>query len=230
MKKLGLIGGIGPESTIPYYRDIVYGVQAKVGENFFPNLTIESVNVFDVLNMCAHKEYGKLIDYLMTAINNLIKCDVDFIAMTGNTPHIVFDELQKCSSVPLVSIVDATCNETNKNKITKVGLLGTLFTMEGTFFQKPFVAKNIDVITPTTAEQKAINHKISTELELGIFTEETRRQFLQIIQRMKEQDGIEAIILGCTELPLLFNDIVLPLQSLDTMQIHIKMIIDMIVS
>ena len=104
MKKLGLVGGMGPESTIPYYHDIVYGVQKRIGKNFFPNLVIESVNVFDILRLCDEQKYDKLTNYLIQAIQNLIASGADFIALSANTPHIVFDRLQEQSSVPLVSI------------------------------------------------------------------------------------------------------------------------------
>lgn len=229
MKKLGLIGGIGPESTIPYYHGIVYGVQSKVSEKFFPNLTIESLNVFDILNMCDKKEYEELTNYLMVAINNLKASGADFIALSGNTPHIVSDELQKRSSVPLVSIVEATCDETKRRNISKVGLLGTIFTMNGEFFKKPFVNNNIEVVTPTDEEKKFVNEKISQELELGIVKEETLSAFLKIVQRMKDEDGIQAIVLGCTELPLLFKGIKTPVDCLDTMQIHIQTLVNMII-
>ena len=229
MKKLGLVGGMGPESTIPYYRDIVYGVQNKIGKDFFPTLTIESVNVFDVLRFCSESKYDELTDYLMIAINNLIRSGASFIALTANTPHIVFDRLQKKSSVPLVSIIEATRDEVLRLNIHKVGLLGTIFTMTGDFFKMPFLDKGIEIIIPSLEEMEFINQKISSELELGIIKKETLEGFQRIIRRMKEECGIEAIILGCTELPLLLNNEVSPVSCLDTMKIHIKNLIDMIV-
>lgn len=229
MKKLGLIGGIGPESTVPYYRNIVYGVQSKVGNEFFPNMTIESLNVFDILRMCGNEEYDELIDYLMVAVNNLKASGADFIAMSGNTPHIVFDELQKRTSIPLISIVEATCDEVIRLGFRKVGLLGTIFTMDGIFFKKPFMDNQIEVITPSEEEKIFINQKISHELELGIVKEETKAAFIRIVKRMKEEDGIQAIVLGCTELPLLFKDYETPVVCLDTMEIHVKSLIKMIV-
>ena len=229
MKKLGLVGGMGPESTIPYYRDIVYGVQNKIGKDFFPTLAIESVNVFDVLRFCSESKHDELTDYLMIAINNLIRSGASFIALTANTPHIVFDRLQKKSSVPLVSIIEATRDEVLRLNIHKVGLLGTIFTMTGDFFKMPFLDKGIEIIIPSLEEMEFINQKISSELELGIIKEETLEGFQRIIRRMKEECGIEAIILGCTELPLLLNNEVSPVSCLDTMKIHIKNLIDMIV-
>lgn len=229
MKKLGLVGGMGPESTIPYYHDLVYGVQDRIGEKYFPNLTIESVNVFDVLRLCNEQKYDELTDYLMQAINNLIKSGADFVALSANTPHIVFDRLKEQSTVPLVSIVEAACDETIRLNKRKVGLLGTIFTMTGDFFKKPFYNSNIEIITPTVEEMEYINCKISSELEVGIVKQETLQGFQKIIKRMAEEEGIEAIILGCTELPLLLNDEVSPVPCLDTMKIHIRHLIDRIV-
>lgn len=229
MKKLGLVGGMGPESTIPYYHDIVYGVQEKVGKDFFPNLTIESVNVFEVLQFCKEENYDELTRYLMRAINNLIKSGAEFVALSANTPHIVFDRLKMKSSVPLVSIIEATRDEAIRLNMKKIGLLGTIFTMTGEFFTKPFEDSDIEIVVPTEEEMEFVNHKIGAELELGIVKEDTLESFQAIIERMKKENGIEAIILGCTELPLLLKDEVSPVPCLDTMKIHIKTLVDMIV-
>ena len=229
MKKFGLVGGMGPESTIPYYHDIVYGVQEALGELIFPELSIESVNVFEVLRLCGEKQYDKLTEYLMGAINNLAKSGADFAALSANTPHIVFDKLKEQSPIPLISIVEATCEEAKLRGLKKIGLLGTIFTMTGEFFKAPFVKNGIQIIVPTESEIELVNDKISTELELGIVKEETLVSFQKVISRMKGEDGIEAIVLGCTELPLLLNDEVSPVLCLDTMQIHVRSIVKTIV-
>lgn len=228
MKKLGLVGGMGPESTIPYYHDIVYGVQEALGQSVFPELSIESVNVFDVLRLCGEQKYDELTEYLMSAISNLAKSGADFAALSANTPHIVFDRLKEKSPIPLISIVEATCEEAKHRELKKIGLLGTIFTMTEEFFKAPFVKNGIQVVIPSEEEMKLINEKISTELELGIVKEETLLSFQQIISRMKDENGIEAIVLGCTELPMLLNDDVSPVSCLDTMQIHINAIINTI--
>lgn len=228
MKKLGLVGGMGPESTIPYYHDIVYGVQEALGQSVFPELSIESVNVFDVLRLCGEEKYDELTDYLMTAINNLAKGGAEFAALSANTPHIVFDRLREKSPIPLISIVEAACEEAKRRELKKIGLLGTVFTMTGEFFKIPFLKNGIQMIIPSVEEMELVNEKISAELELGIIKEETLLSFQQIISRMKDENGIEAIVLGCTELPLLLNDEVSPVPCLDTMQIHINSIIDAI--
>ena len=196
MKKLGLVGGMGPESTIPYYHDIVYGVQEALGESIFPELSIESVNVFEILRLCREKQYEKLTEYLLGAINNLAKSGADFAALSANTPHIVFDKLKEQSPIPLISIVEATCEEAKLRGVKKIGLLGTIFTMTGEFFKAPFVKNGIQIIVPTESEIELVNDKISTELELGIVKEETLLFFQKVISRMKDEDGIEAIVLG----------------------------------
>ena len=225
MKKLGLVGGMGPESTIPYYHDIVYGVQEALGRSTFPELSIESVNVFEVLQLCGEHKYDELTEYLMVAINNLAKSGADFAALSANTPHIVFDRLKEQSPIPLISIVEATCEEAKRRELKKIGLLGTIFTMKGEFFKAPFVKNGIQVVVPSESEMELVNEKISSELELGIVKEETLLSFQKIIARMKAEEGIEAIVLGCTELPLLLNDEVSDVPCLDTMQIHIDSII-----
>lgn len=229
MKKLGLVGGMGPESTIPYYHDIVYGVQKKLGKDCFPPLTIESVNVFDVLGMCGEQKYDELTDYLSAAIDNLKKSGADFAALSANTPHIVFDRLQQRSEIPLVSIIEAARDEALRLDLHKIGLLGTIFTMKGEFFKKPFEQSNIEIVVPTEAEMDLVNNRIASELERGIVKDETIEAFLNIINRMKAEDGIEAIILGCTELPMILNDEVSSVPCLDTMKIHIQTLVDMIV-
>lgn len=229
MKKLGLIGGFGPESTIPYYHDIVYGVQERVGENIFPEITIESLNVFKLLELCKKEEYEAVTEYIMKGINHLIAAEVDFIAISANTPHIVFDELKKRTPIPMISIIEATCNEAKRKNMSTIGLLGTVFTMEGEFFRKPFRENGIKIVTPSSQERVFVNEKISKELELGIIKEETLSAFLKIIERMRDEDKIEAVVLGCTELPLLFDGVDMPVTCLDTMKIHIQTLINYII-
>lgn len=220
MRKLGLIGGTGPESTLIYYKTIVYGANKIVGEKFFPNINIESLNVFDVLNFCAEKNYDGLADYLMNGIRNLEAAGCNLISLTGNTAHIVFDTLRSQSSVPLVSIIETVEKKAHELGFKKVGLLGTRFTMEEEFFKKPFREAEIEIFSPTGKDLDFIAEKISCELEHGIIKEETKKGFLDVIQNMISDYNIEAIILGCTELPLLFGDMQLTIPCLDTLKIH----------
>lgn len=230
MKKPGLIGGMGPESTVPYYHELVCGVQQRLGADVYPELTLESVNVFEVLRLCTERKYDELAEYLLRAINNVAACGADFAAMCANTPHIVFDRLRERSPIPLISIVEATSAETKRRGIRRAGLLGTMFTMRGAFYRGPFDREGIELITPRDDEMEYIAGRIASELELGIIKNDTLRGFQRVIGRMAEDDGIEAVILGCTEIPLLLNDGNTPVPCLDTMRIHIDAIIDRVLS
>ena len=161
------------------------------------------------------------MQYLLGAVKNLAACGADFAALTANTVHSVFDRLSALSPIPLVSIVDAVCEEAFRRGYRKIGLLGTIFTMNGAFFKNPFTARKIELVTPPENEKSLVNSRIADELELGIVKDSTVCELVSVIQGMKERDGIEAVILGCTELPLALNDKNCPVPCLDTMKIHI---------
>lgn len=228
MKKLGLIGGTGPESTIEYYKGIEYGVQQKSGRNFFPNITIESLSVFDVLAYCGRKDYDGLKEYLLQGIRNLAAAGAECAALTGITPHIVFDKLAAESPIPLISMIDTSRDYAEQCGYKKICLLGTLPTMEGTFFQNSFSQKDIEVVTPNEAERTYIGNKIETELEFGKVLPETQQKFKEIAERIIKEENVQAIVLGCTELPLIFNDVDLSVPYIDVMKVHIETLIDTI--
>ncbi len=228
MNKLGLIGGTGPESTIEYYKGIEYGVQQKSGRSFFPNLTIESLSVFDVLGFCGKQDYAGLTAYLLKGIRNLAAAGAQYAALTGITPHIVFDELSKASPIPLISMVDTARDYAAANGYKKICLLGTLPTMEGTFFQSSFAKRGIEVVTPTAEEKNYIGTKIETELEFGKVLPETQHAFQKIAERIIQEEQVQAIVLGCTELPLIFGGVELPVPYIDVMKVHINALVDLI--
>lgn len=228
MNKLGLIGGTGPESTIEYYKGIEYGVQQKSGKNFFPNLTIESLSVFDVLKFCERRDYDGLTKYLLKGVHNLAAARAEYAALTGITPHIVFDELSKASPIPLISMVDTARDYAVKQDYKKICLLGTLPTMEGTFFQSSFAEQGIEAVTPNTDERHYIDMKIETELEFGKVIPKTQQAFKEIVERCIREEQIQAVVLGCTELPLIFHNVELPVPYIDVMQVHINALIGLI--
>ena len=230
MKKLGLVGGMGPESTLLYYRGLVSGVQHRLGPEALLPLTIESIDMYRMLGLCARRDYDGLTGYLAGALDALAAAGADFAALSANTPHIVFDRLRTRSPLPLVSIIEAACEETQRRGLTRVGLLGTAFTMEGSFFREPFAARGIELVTPVAAERDWVAGKISAELEYGVVKPETLEGFVSLLGRMQEQDDIQAVILGCTELPLLFQETAPPMEVLDTMDIHIRALVEKIVS
>lgn len=228
MRKLGLVGGTGPESTIPYYHGIVYGVQQRVGRKLFPKLTIESVDVYEAFAMCERQAKEEYIAYFVEAITNLQRAGADFAAISANTPHMYFDEIQALAPLPLISIVTAARAEACKRGYKRLGLLGTAYTMQADFYQRAFAESGIELLLPTEAEIDYIGGVISSELELGIKNPATLAQLQQILKRQQREQGIEAVVLGCTELPLLLNDAATPVPCLDTMQIHIQELVDVI--
>ena len=228
MNKIGLIGGTGPESTIEYYKGIEYGVQQKLGCNFFPNLTIESLSVFEVLGFCEKQDYSGLTNYLLQGIRNLAAAGAQYAALTGITPHIVFDELSEVSPIPLISMVDSARDYAGVHGYKKICLLGTLPTMEGTFFQSSFANCGIEVVTPNAEEKNYMGMKIETELEFGKVLPETQSAFKKIADRIIREEQVQAVVLGCTELPLIFDSVELPVPYIDVMQVHINTLIDLI--
>lgn len=225
MKKLGLIGGFGPQSTVPYYMNIVYGVRERTSPDFFPNLTIESLNVFHVLRLIEENRLDELTEYLLNGLRALKAAGAEVGALTANTAHIVFDRLAELSPIPLISIIDATCAEAKRRGFSRLALLGTRFTMEGEFFKAPFVREGIGIVVPNDSERDYIQHTIVSELELGIVKPETLARYQDIISRLRDEDAADAVILGCTELPLLLNDSNSPLPVLDTVRIHTSALI-----
>ena len=230
MKKLGLIGGTGPESTLVYYKEINRQIHMKTGGTAFPEISIESVNLYKALQYIADEKYEELSNYLSDAINNLVNGGAELIALTAGTMHVVYDEIKDKVHVPLIGIPDAVSEAAALHKYNKVGLLGTIFTMQNDFFKKPFTEKGIDVVTPSNEEMILINERISKELEYGIIKDSTREELVNIIMKMKDEQAIEAVILGCTELPLILNSDNCPVDCLDIMDIHIGRLVRLVMS
>ncbi|MDC7701660.1 aspartate/glutamate racemase family protein [Vogesella indigofera] len=228
MQKIGLIGGIGPESTVSYYRQLVHGVKQKQGEHSLPRISIETLSAFEVFAFCKQEQYDALAEYILDGIRSLAAAGAKCAALTGNTPNIVFDRLKASSPIPLVSAIEATVAVAKARGVRKVGLLGTVFTMTNTFFVEPFVREGIAVVVPNASEIAYIHGKIESELEHGIVTDETRAGFVKIIEDMKARADIDQIILGCTELPLLLSDDSSPVPCLDTVAIHVAALVEKI--
>lgn len=225
MKVIGMIGGLGPESTVDYYQRLIHSSRAP-GSLATPELIIYSVSLEEVLDLVARREWNQLIYLLAAKIKALHKAGADFAFISANTPHVVFDDLQAKSPIPLLSIVTATRDKATDLGLKKVGLLGTRFTMEENFFSAPFAAKGISVVVPPTEDQEYIHRKLMTEIELGIFADETRRGLLAVVERMVERDGVDAVILGCTELPLILEKDEFGISFLNTVAIHVDSIVN----
>jgi len=226
LKKVGIIGGMGPESTLEYYKSIVYQYQKLNKKGDFPNVVIDSLNIYEMLELCNRKDYSALTKFILRAIENVAKAGADFAVIAANTPHVIFEEAEKLSPIPLISIVDATFERVKELKLDKVGLIGTKFTMREDFFKKKFRLNNIMVSLPLEDEQDYIDDKILKELEYGIVQAETKKNFLNILYDLRKRYDIQGVILGCTELPMLIKDEDIDIKLFNTTNIHIDNVVE----
>lgn len=223
MKTLGIVGGLGPESTIDYYRSIISGFREKTGNSGYPRIIIVSLDVDKALGMLNADELPQLAEYQLGAVRQLAAAGAGFALVSANSGHIVFEAMRRSSPLPLISIVEATCEEVKRRGLTTVGLLGTRFTMSGRFYPDVFDKHGIRLVTPSPEEQAYIHDKYVNELLLGKFLPETRERLTQIIAIMKQRDAIEGIVLAGTELPLILRaESIAGMPMFDTTQIHVR--------
>ncbi len=223
MKTVGIIGGIGPESTVDYYRLIIAAYREQRQDGSYPAIIINSIDLNKIRDLVTASALPDLAEYLVAEVQRLARAGADFGLLAANTPHIVFDDIRRQSPIPLLSIVEATCEAAKALGLKRLGLLGTRFTMQGRFYPDVFSAAAITLAVPTEDEQTYIHDKYMGELVNGIFLAETRERLLEIVDRLKEQEGIEGVILGGTELPLLLRDAASrDIPFLDTTQIHVR--------
>ena len=225
MKKIGLVGGTGPESTMMYYQKLNAKIDRLTDGEHMPDLAIESVDFHKAWSYMTKAQYEELAEYLSEKVSCLRVGGAEIISLTAGTMHIVFDEIEEKTKVSLFSIPKAVCAEAVVRGYRKVGLLGTIFTMEKDYMKKDLCKAGIEVFIPEKADRELVAKRIYEELELGLVKESTLREFQSIIKRMQAEDCIEAVILGCTELPLLLDEENCPVSCLDSVEIHINELI-----
>ncbi len=225
MKIPGLIGGIGPESTVEYYRQIIAAYRQQTSDGSYPKLLINSINMKKMLDLIGANELVAVTDYMLKEVYRLSQAGADFGALASNTPHLVFEALSTRSPIPLISIVETTCAAAKTLGMHRVGLFGTRFTMQGRFYPDVFRREGIALATPAPDEQTYIHDKYMGELVNGIIREETRERLLSIAARMHAEEGLEGLILGGTELPLILGNVKAGIPLLDTTRIHVERIV-----
>jgi len=225
MATVGIVGGLGPESTIDYYRRIIQ-VWREDDPTSYPSIIIDSLDVQAGLELVAN-DHPALIRYLAGSIDRLTRGGASFITMAANTPHIVFDDLVRLSPVPMLSIVEACVDEAGRQGFKRLALLGTRFTMEAQFYPSTFARRGLTVIPPAATDREWVHAKYIGELLVGSFRDETRERFVELITRMRDEHQVDALILGGTELPLLLRaDVIAGLPTLDTTELHVRAIVD----
>lgn len=226
MKTIGMIGGLGPESTIEYYRLINAAYAERRPDGSYPAIIINSIDLKKVLDLVAAKELFKLTDYLVSELQKLASAGAECGLIAANMPHIVFDEVRRQSPIPLISIVESTREAAKALELRKVGLVGARFTMQVRFYPDVFSKEGIALVVPDEHDQAYIHHIYFHELVKGVVRPETRERLLAIVDRLKEHEGIQGLILGGTELSLILRDYtVRDIPVLDTTKIHVKAII-----
>jgi aspartate racemase len=223
MKILGIIGGLGPESTVDYYQKIIALYRERTGDGSYPQFIINSVDLKTGLDFMAANDLARMADYLLQGIGKLARAGADFGLISANTPHIVFDELVPGSPIPLISIVEATCAAAKGRKLKRLALFGTRYTMQARFYPKVFSREGIELLVPEQKDQDYIHDKYLNELVPGKFLPDTRAGLLAIVDRMKAKGDIDGAILAGTELPLILRD---PdhngIAFLNTTKIHVE--------
>ncbi len=226
MKTVGLIGGIGPESTMEYYRQIIAAYRQQKRDGSYPALIINSIDMQKMLAQIGANELDAVTGYLLGEVEKLARAGADFGALASNTPHLVFEALSRQAPIPLVSIVETACEAAQALGLKRLGLFGTRFTMQGRFYAEVFGRAGIVLVAPKPEEQAYIHEKYMGELVNGLARPETRDGLLAIVERLKKEEGIEGLILGGTELPLILHgDLGQEVPFLDTTAIHVERIV-----
>jgi aspartate racemase len=218
---VGIVGGIGPESTIAYYRAIVAKFRDGRSGAGFPRVIINSIDASAMLALMPAGRYDDLATLLVDAVDALGRAGADFALIAANTPHIVFDNVRERARVPLISIVEATRDVAMKQRLRKLALLGTRFTMDATFYQDAFDGAGIEVVGPEERERDYLHEKYMTDLFKGDIPQSTRDGIVAIVTRMMLAEKIDGVIVGGTELfPLVDDFRRLGTTVLDTADIH----------
>lgn len=219
MKTIGLIGGMSWESTVTYYRVINEEIKKRLGGFHSGKILLYSVDFEEIEKCQMSGEWEKSGEILADAAKRLEKAGADFIVICTNTMHKVFGQVQAAVKIPVLHIAETTAEIMKKDKITKTGLLGTKFTMEQDFYKSVLAENGIEAVVPDEDGRKTVNDVIYNELCMGQIKESSKKQFLKIIEKLRDQ-GAQAVILGCTEIGLLVEQKDVDIPVYDTALIH----------
>lgn len=220
MKLLGFIGGMNWQSTVEYYKTINTLVNQKLGGNHSARVIIYSVDFDEILKLEMQNDWNLVKRKMIEISRSLEKAGAKGLVICSNTMHLIAEDLQKVSKIPILNVIDATAEEIKKNGINSVGLLGTKFTMEGKFYRDRLENKyQLKVLIPSKNDIEKINNIIYNELAYGKINASSKKEIKRIIEYLI-LDGAEGIILGCTELPMLINSNETDIPLFDTLVIH----------
>lgn len=220
-KKIGILGGISHESTIKYYELILKKYYQLKGDYYYPEIIIYSLDFQKFTDFEDNGDKEGYIKYIMEGMYSLENSGADFIVMSANSPHSVYDEVKNLTKLPMISIVEAVGEKAKEKELKKILLLGIKYTMENGFYEKYLKQLGIDVIVPSKDERVLINDIIFDELAIGIFRDNSKEKLINIIKKY----DVEGVILGCTELPLIIAEDDLKIEVLNTVELHVNKIL-----
>ncbi|MDE5053319.1 amino acid racemase [Niallia taxi] len=213
-KNIGIVA-VTSEGAALCYKNIVSESMKRIGKNIHPEISLHNVSFSDYYQALVNDDYQKIVDILLYSIKKLQLMGADFAIIPANTIHCVFNEIQKMSPIPLLSILETTSKECQLQKYKKVCVLGTIFTMQGKLYKESFEKCGIDLFTPSMEEQEVINSIIMDELIPGKNNNNSIEKVISIINRVKSSE-CDAVALACTELPVIINNDNSPLPVLNT--------------
>ena len=222
MKKIGLIGGIGPESTVNYYLEINRLYHKDFGMDSYPKIVIDSLSLNEVTTALDERGFSDVAEIVKASVDVLRGAGADFAAICSNTPHIVWEQMADGFSLPVVSIVDATAKAVREGGYKNVLVLGTLATMQSGMYQRVLAENGVDSVTPSEADQQVIASIIFPNLENGIVNADDKLEMIALVEKYVAYRSVDAVLLACTELPLILKAGDVPVPLVDTARIHAK--------
>lgn len=221
MKKIGLIGGTGPVSTLQYYEELTSRSFRALGTGDVAPLAIDSVNCREVFRLSAAKDWEGLARYFLEAVRRLSAVGAEAAAFTGMTPHRVFREVEEASPIPLVSMLSVMAEEAKREGLSRVLILGSRTSMTEAFVREPLNRVGIKTFAPAEKEQEEIQSVIESEVEYGLCTPEKRGRLIGIAADAAKRAGAESVVLANTDFPAYFRGTALPFRTLDPVALHI---------
>jgi len=224
-KKIGILGGLSPESTAIYYNHITREYAKRYGDYNYPEIILYSANFQEFVDWQNLNRWDLAANKMISVFKILEEAGVDFGLIASNTMHIAFDRVQSEVSIPLLSIIESTAEVINIEGMQTVGLLGTVFTMSRDFYRTGLKKNGIITLVPEKEDQEFINRVIYEELTRGTIKPESKEEYLKIIYELRDR-GAQGIVLGCTEIPLLIKQEDCSIRLYDTTWIHAERALD----
>ncbi len=220
MKKIGLVGGIGPASTVEYYLGLTEISLSETGE--YPEIVIDSVNMLKHDAALNNREYGRVCEYLLDSVSALKSAGAEIAAITANTEHIVWDMVCDRFPLPVISITDSAVNEITRLGCRRILVFGTELTMRSRLYEKVLESNGLTAVSPSENDIGVIGNLIYPNLENGIVIPEDRKKLIDLAEKYIKAENADAMLLGCTELPLAVKPEDISVPVLNTAEIHIR--------